>query len=468
MKTLEKLGFIPPVLLATFFCLLLYADNKVLIPTGQVAIPTLISASIAGIIYALFWLKEHNTTRASLLTCVFVGAWMVYGYSHIASYILGVGTVVLLLVRIKLPRLIPIFLVFTGAMLLVPVISVATTPSSYVTRANDIEDNSLQANLPSIYHIILDSYAGKPTLDKLSIDNSQFYQFLEDKGFTINHDSFCNYPRTYLSLASELSMEYLEPSITYREAVNTIRNSLAGQRLKQLGYHYTHIGTAMWWPTAENGIANTSLSYTKNSFIQNEFSITLIATTPLGNFNDYRQRRFAREAVLFQFNTLEKIARKDTGGNYIFSHILLPHHNFYLFDKNGNLPTIKTHPDSYANHITYSNQRIMGLMKLIPDTAIIILQSDEGYFSHKTYQWIEEENGKLPGNSIIEERAYILNAIRIPNYSGSIPDSPVNIYRLILGKELLPDMFYFPLKYWGEGAGDPSSKFVDMTEEVKL
>ncbi len=80
--------------------------------------------------------------------------------------------------------------------------------------AKDGEDNLM--NLPDastprdIYYIILDGYASSHTLKKIcDYDNSDFTDYLTNKGFYVASKSRCNYPCTYLSLASSLNMEYI-------------------------------------------------------------------------------------------------------------------------------------------------------------------------------------------------------------------------------------------------------------------
>src|SRR5207244_2209263 len=64
---------------------------------------------------------------------------------------------------------------------------------------------------PDVYYIMLEEYAGERTLaDQFGYDNRPFMDALSQLGFYVARDSTTNYPRTELSLASSLNMNYLD------------------------------------------------------------------------------------------------------------------------------------------------------------------------------------------------------------------------------------------------------------------
>ena len=68
-----------------------------------------------------------------------------------------------------------------------------------------------QKNMPDIYYIILDDYAGIQSLKQnFNFDNTEFYDQLSKKGFFVSSNSFSNYPFTILSIPSSLNMQYLD------------------------------------------------------------------------------------------------------------------------------------------------------------------------------------------------------------------------------------------------------------------
>ena len=67
-----------------------------------------------------------------------------------------------------------------------------------------------QTNLPDIYYIILDEYAGADSLEKnFNFDNIEFISALSKRGFFMPSNSYSNYPYTLLSIPSILNMQYL-------------------------------------------------------------------------------------------------------------------------------------------------------------------------------------------------------------------------------------------------------------------
>ena len=79
----------------------------------------------------------------------------------------------------------------------------------------------IKGDKPNVYFFILDAYARSDILKKnFSHDSADFLSKLEKNRFSIVKNSFSNYPLTYLSVASTLSMDYLVSTndiITSRE-----------------------------------------------------------------------------------------------------------------------------------------------------------------------------------------------------------------------------------------------------------
>ena len=86
--------------------------------------------------------------------------------------------------------------------------SITEFPENFdLLLVEDIKQN----NMPDIYYIVLDEYAGIQTLkNKFNFDNSEFYNYLSKKGFIISSKSYSHYPYTILSIPSSLNMQYLD------------------------------------------------------------------------------------------------------------------------------------------------------------------------------------------------------------------------------------------------------------------
>ena len=69
-----------------------------------------------------------------------------------------------------------------------------------------------RAQLPDIYYIIPDSYPRADVLlETFDYDNTPFLNALEERGFHIVDESYSNYPKTQMSLASSMNLDYLDP-----------------------------------------------------------------------------------------------------------------------------------------------------------------------------------------------------------------------------------------------------------------
>jgi hypothetical protein len=170
----------------------------------------------------------------------------------------------------------------------------------YKFKTRNLQDSSIisqngeavvlvnQATLPDIYYIIFDGYAGESSLEEFyDYDNHEFINFLTEKGFYVASKSRCNYPWSYLSLASSLNMEYInylsedaglesdDRTLPYR----MITENKVWKFLHSKGYKFVHLNSSGWGPTDRN--RNADISIQVNRF--NEFNILLIQTTMLKN-----------------------------------------------------------------------------------------------------------------------------------------------------------------------------------------
>ena len=338
-----------------------------------------------------------------------------------------------------------------------------------------------------IYYIILDRYASSETLASLyEFDNEPFLRELERRGFTVARESRANYFKTAPSLASSLSMDYLDmaqlrgtPGDEFGKVYAALGNHLAvPAALKRLGYGYVHIGN-YWEPTARNVDADVALRFQDYA----EFSTALWATTLMTLFaSEAEQTAFndeeataefdlARSTTLYAFDRLEESAGRP-GPTYVFAHLLVPH-DPYVFDADGSLPTPEEarergYVDEYLAQLTWANQRMLAAIDRILESnaetdPIIVLQADEGPFPYRFqvqqggFQWFEATDEE------IQEKYGILNAVRYPGVDAAAHGfhdsvSPVNQFRILFnayfdaGLPLLPDVTYLSRDYqhWWE------------------
>ncbi|HEX6139966.1 MAG TPA: hypothetical protein VF013_05805 [Candidatus Limnocylindria bacterium] len=336
------------------------------------------------------------------------------------------------------------------------------------------------ARKPDIYYIILDRYAGPQTLERVyGYDNEPFLTALEDRGFAIARDAWANYFKTALSVASSLSMEYLdadaltadEPS-SFGPVFGMLRGHLAvPETLKALGYDYVHLGN-YWEPTATNVDADVSLRFQDAS----EFGAAVRSTTALSLLSPPQQPdddpetaefpELARDTTLYAFDRLEEAAGR-AGPTFVFAHILVPHPP-YVFDADGSMPTEqerRERPETaeYVHQLEWANGRVLQAIDHLLDVPsgqepIIILQADEGPWppafsrDQKHFQWLDATPDEIAW------KFGILNALYLPGTDAEAAGvtarlSPVNEFRVVFDAffgadlPLLPDVTYLSPDY---------------------
>jgi len=328
-------------------------------------------------------------------------------------------------------------------------------------------------DLPDVYYIILDRYAGSTALaETYEFDNEPFLTALEERGFSVARRAHSNYIKTPLSLASSLNMEYLDSDALKAEATDSrdrgpIHRALGDHlavptALKELGYQYVHVGN--WWtPTAANVDADRTFHYEG----QDEFSTVLAQTTLLRAFNEPESApddpwdwRVLREHTNYALDRLDEIPAI-SGPKFVFGHLLLPH-DPYVFDADGSFmdraQVERQGPvDSYRRQLSYANDRMLQLVDRIladsgPD-AVIMLQADEGPFPARyradewEFQWRDARDEEL------EEKFGILFAMRVPGAdldAAGFHDAitPVNAFRIIFNARFGTDLPLLADRTW--------------------
>ncbi|MGH8029107.1 MAG: sulfatase-like hydrolase/transferase [Arenimonas sp.] len=320
------------------------------------------------------------------------------------------------------------------------------------------------AQFPDVYYIVADAYPRADVLQRYyGYDNSAFIAWLQSRGFYVARDSWSNYQSTYLSLASSLSMRFVDPEIArIRERTGEpdrtalyrlIQRPDVASRLQQKGYRYAQ--TLTHWGGTDRS-ASADIRYKFAPFLGSEFASTLANMTLLGALAptlDELHAFVAAKAV--------EIASID-GPTFAFVHLLLPH-NPYVFDRDGRV--VGSHPltlsmklqdaawgerEPFAEQVRHTNtllkQVIEGILARSDTPPIIILQGDHGSGLSRFQDGVGRD-APDPG-----ERLAILNAYLVPEatraklYPGI---TPVNSFRLLLSTHfgddvpLLPDRSYY-------------------------
>jgi hypothetical protein len=322
--------------------------------------------------------------------------------------------------------------------------------------------------LPHIYYIILDGYGRADVLtDLYQLDNSEFINFLRQKGFYVSHESKANYGMTLLSLSSSLNMIYLDGiaeqvgpnSLNQLPLLNLIRNNQTMNLLQENGYKTKAFASGYLATEIRNAD-----EYLSPSLHLTGFQNVLMNTTPLKIFFLEKQYDNHRSNIFYTLDNLPYTADM-TSPTFVFAHILSPHppfifdaygdsiypdRAFSLTDGNSTNTEVerRDYIENYRQQLIYITQEIEMTIERILDNSdippIIILQSDHGPGSELNWESLEDTN--------LDERMSILNAFYFPdqNYEQLYPSiTPVNTFRVVLNKvlgfdiPLIEDKSYF-------------------------
>jgi hypothetical protein len=348
-----------------------------------------------------------------------------------------------------------------------------------------------QENLPDIYYIVPDSYAGSVALkDYFGYDNSTFTNFLKNNNFYVAENSTSNYPKTFLSLTSSLNMEYIDYLSINKNSINEtlidtlIKNNNLVLFLKKQGYSYYQLGS-WWWSTKHNiqatknynlelinpvGINAFNSIILNNSILKPILPHALLDSIVTESVDDKRRR------IVYQFEMLPEVA-KLPGPKLVFAHIIAPH-GPNVFGKNcENIQEndLKNVSDEigYTNQIqcinTYLSKTIETILKASTRPPVIIIQSDEGA-PFLADRLMPSNNWKSADTGMLQKKFPIFAAYYFPdkNYDGLYQSiTPVNAFRVVLNKyfntniPLLPDRNYVNLDM------QHLYEFKEVTNEIK-
>ncbi len=499
-----------PFLYGLFPVLFLYSYNIGQLKFSEILLPSIIILASTAVIMTVLWLiLKRKTYKAGFITSI--GLVLFFSYGHIYSlvkelkignFIIGrhrylmiiwlllftLGAYFIIKTKKNLYNLTKLLNIISVILILIPLFTIGISwIKKPVTDNNDAaisigsaDYNTIESpdELPDIYYIILDGYASSNTLREIyNYDNSDFDNYLIDKGFYLASRSTSNYPNSFLSMASSLNMEYInylsetlgvesnDRSIPYK----MIENNRVLNYLKERGYKVIHFSSG-WGPTNYNQYAdlNIAISHTR----WNEFNTLLIQTTVLDAFEKKFFQDVGRRRVLNTFSGLAEV-NKIERRKFIFSHIVCPHPP-YIFDREGNsVPEAEFDMDNwgeeqkeyYLDQLIYTNKEVKKMIDEILDESenppVIILQADHG--PRNTFI-----DGKFPTEDMFKEGMRILNAIYIPGQKYDLlydSITPVNTFRVVFNTlfgenyDLLEDTNYNSFEF-------APYKFTDITDIV--
>ena len=475
---MNKLIWLSSPLLGLFFVASYYANNLVLFLPIQV-VPAIIGTIIlCSLISLAAYLFSKNKLRANLISILVVAGIFTWGYSSVVSIVLLFGAMVLGFTQVKDKILVHsnrIALLLMVGLLVVPLFNIVVYHAGI--KYKPINEVVSKSHSPDIYYIVLDSYTSDDVMASLGYDNSYFTDYLKEKGFVIREDAFCNYPRTYMSVPSTLTMDYLKNPEDMGENYHLIQTNRVFEQAHELGYKVINL-SSNWCGTEKIKYADEN--YGLNYFQYDSFTSQVWRSMILGNINLMPlMPEIQRNYISYQLSMLSKFPGDvETQPRFIFAHILIPHHSFALFHSDGS--DLRPSDDLtvnyvYFQHLEYINKEMVkvidGIINHSKEKPIIILQSDEGISTDEFYslvytkEWINEPK-------LMKQRASILSAYYLPT-EVDIPRSSVNTFRIVFNEyfggdyEILDDVFYYPKVYVINGSGAPSKGLYDATDVIR-
>lgn len=502
IERLRRLPILHPILFAVYPVVALLNANLTEIPPRQAFRPLLFSLFCALLLVGLFRLMLSDWQKAGLLSSLSV--LLLFSYGHVYGEletvrILGVqlgrhrhlipGSLLLLLAAFLWAKtgeepsrdMTAALNIIAAVAVLIPATNILLSHGQWSTlaaqrrRAGE-ETFTLRLTArneqPDIYYIVPDTYARGDVLQQIyDYDNSDFYDFLRDRGFYVAERSTANYLWTHISLVSSLNLNYLpevlpEYSKSDRTGVGpAIQNSLVRRSLEEAGY--SSVGFATGWEATEIFDADIVMTPDMSTYrelqqrgLLNDFEglllessaglilldIDALTSTPLGTYVAERlQDRFTfqREIVLALYRNLEALPAVPEP-TFAFAHSLAPH-GPHIFGPDGepvdnegafNLAAEQdvpggTHGRRYLDELTYVTKRLEGIVDAILEESdgpvVIVIQADHG--PAPGLDWDD------PTPEALTARMAILNAYYLPEACrGDLyPDiTPVNSFRVIL------------------------------------
>lgn len=480
--------FVSPFLLALYPVLAVAADNWSKINPSSFIIPSLVCALFVAIFLSLFLLIFRKGEAAMILTslltivCFFYGDaynFLIKNVNIFARYghpsVLAVWLAVFLIagvIIIKKPsfwKAASLYLIFlplvfdAGPAFRIANILVSATHSQFArdaeshmpTQGKPLSIEKTGDSRPDIYYIILDSYGRADILQNLySFDNSEFINYLEQKGFYIADKSQSNYAQTRLSLSSSLNMDYLDkvidPEIPDELKFSALQKKWENNAIFKIAKDHGY--TTVFFDIGMNFSKYTKADVVYHTSWYDDFLTILVNKTILFPVKIDFEIREEQAAFHRAVKRVQEVPEMEEP-TITFLHILYPHLP-YIFDRDGNFPSFPGAKSNYKNlswlphsayidQLVYINKQTTAIIDAILEKSdeppVIILQADHGpQFNH------QEPKARIP----------ILNAYYLPgegkkNLYPSI--SPVNSFRLVfdtyLGTNfgLLEDQSWFSI-----------------------
>ena len=467
-------------LLPVFFIIHAYVANYPLISLKDVWIVFGWNLFAAVLINLLFFFLFNNWRKAALYTFCLLCFQFCFGIVHdilkknadesiIVKYSFIIPCSIILLsllfylikksnhsfnrITSYLNTLFLIVIVFEGFTFLLK----GTKNMNTSQQVNQILNKCDTCSTPDIYLIIADEYAGKRELKEiLKFDNADFESALEQRGFYIAKNSKSNYNYTPYSVASIVSMKYLE-NISQKSNDNKNRN-ISYQQINDnemirvlKNYNYQFINLSFFDFAGQSTVVDNMFFLTRKKMLTSQ-TFTSRLKKDIG-FNLVTRFKIKSEIKRLTYSTFKNnqkilddtytvINQSSNVPRFIYTHLMMPHYPYY-FNASGQPSPIASlmeehqqQQNNYIGYLRYCNKIFLQLIDAILQKSkkppIIIFIGDHG-FRHFIHP--------------VDQRYHFMNfnSIYLPNkdYTGFYDSiSGVNQFRIILNKQFKTN---FPL-----------------------
>lgn len=286
---------------------------------------------------------------------------------------------------------------------------------------------------PNIYFVILDMYARQDVLEHtLGFDNSPFVAKLEKRGFTVDENSFSNYPTTPLTISTAFNMDFYSYDKDYSLDLIIGKNPVISL-LREHGYEFIFVDSGGNSQITCGGYEDLCFGVGN---IEDDIAL-LLKMTPLWRLMHSSAVARYFEA-LYILTDLEQSMNKAVNHivvsgkpTFVFAHILSPHEparfnsdctKIFNLDPGLGNPT----KEEYLTDLECLNDQVIrsidDILARDKTSPIILIQSDHGL-----------RNLDVASNDLLMDLKNLMT-FKLPSrcndlhYSGM---TPVNNFRLI-------------------------------------
>lgn len=464
------------LLLPLFFVLHGLTENLFIINYIDALILLVIYLIAEIIFFFLIRLIYKNSSKAAFITFACFAIFFFFGalqdflkhmpfhflsrYSFLLPLLaIGFVTMLLLLKRVFLGKKLALYLNILLAVLIS--FDLVTMSVQFVKhKEENFKISTTTIYKPNVYLVLLDEYAGERQLaETFHFDNSRFYDSLTELGFTIAKESSSNYTQTPWSMASLLSMSYLDElknldysNETLKLCYKKISRSTVVSGFNSLGYKFFNYSIFDF--KNESSLINKTLLKSGTALITSQTLWSRIKKDLYYNFlmNHMKHSSFYKNFIftdlhnneLLYEKTSEQAAQQSSQPKFVYTHLMMPHFPYYynsrgdLNDINSIEPKNMTNDSLYLEYLQYVNGQVLNLMKRIissDENAIIILLSDHGY------RYAKNDSLKTSNLSALYDPQK-----KITGYYQNI--SNVNIFRVLFNDLFKADLPLLPDKHF--------------------